>query len=85
MCGSTLIGSYTREIWKNGVSYIRRWLFLWLQALLINKQGQSMVVDGPQRVSVFRRKFERLTRLSADQYQYIRVQKTSGEVEHMPG
>ena len=55
------------------------------QALLINKQGQSMVVDGPQRVAVFRKSFERLSRVSADQYQYIRVQKANGEVEHMPG
>jgi hypothetical protein len=55
------------------------------RALLINKQGQGVVVDGPQRVSVFRKKFQRLQRLSADQYQYIRVQKCSGEVEHLPG
>ena len=55
------------------------------QALLINKRGQSMVVDGPQRVSVFRRSFQRLQRVSADQYQYIKVQKADGDVEHMPG
>ena len=51
----------------------------------MNKRGLSMVVDGPQRVSVFRKTFERLRRVSADQYQYIRVTKANGEVEHMPG
>jgi hypothetical protein len=55
------------------------------RALLIDKRGQSMVVDGPQRVSVFRKSFQRLQRVSADQYQYIQFQKADGEVEHMQG
>ena len=55
------------------------------QALLTDKHGRGMIVDGPQRVSVFRKSFQRLQRLSADQYEYIRVHKSSGELEHLPG
>ena len=73
-------GLGTRLRWRVSV-----WSIPCLQALLTDRHGRGVIVDGPQRVSVWRKKFERLERLSADQYQYIRIQKSNGEVEHMPG
>ena len=55
------------------------------QALLINEHGQAQVVDGPQRVWVYKKSFQRLTRVSADQKQYIKMQRRDGTIEHLPG
>ena len=57
----------------------------YLQALLINKHGQGQLVDGPRRVSVVNKSFRKLQRLSANQKQYIRVQRSDGNVEHISG
>ena len=56
-----------------------------LQALLVNKHGQARLVDGPQRVFVFNKRFQCLTRFSADQKQYLKIQHRDGTIEHMPG
>ena len=56
-----------------------------LQALLVNKHGQGRLVDGPQRVFVINKRFERLARYSADQKQYLRIHHRDGTIEHMPG
>ena len=55
------------------------------QALLMNRHGVGTLVDGPQRVFVAFKKFQRLERYSADQKEYIRVQYDDGKIEHMPG
>ena len=51
----------------------------------MDRQGRATVVDGPQRVMVLTKTFERMTRLSADQKQYIKVFYSNGVVEHIPG
>ncbi len=51
----------------------------------MDKQGRVTVVDGPHRVSVWKKSFQRLTRVSADQKQYIRVQHQDGSIEHIQG
>ena len=56
-----------------------------LQALLINKHGQGQLVDGPRRVSVVNKSFRKLQRLSANQKQYIQVQRSDGNIEHISG
>lgn len=59
--------------------------FIITQALLVDKHGRVSVVNGPQRVSVWRKSFQRLARVSADQKQYIRVQYSNGNIEHIHG
>ena len=53
--------------------------------MLIDSNGRKQLVDGPQRVFVARKEFSRLTRVNADQKQYIKVQYKSGVLEHIPG
>ena len=55
------------------------------QALLMNRYGVGALVDGPQRVFVAFKSFQRLHRYSADQKEYIRIQYDNGTIEHMPG
>jgi len=55
------------------------------QALIINRQGEGQLADGPQRVFVWRKSFQKLQRLSANQKQFIRLQHSDGNIEHLPG
>lgn len=53
--------------------------------MLIDRNGRKRLVDGPQRVFVVGKEFSRLTRVNADQKEYIKVQYRSGVLEHIPG
>jgi hypothetical protein len=51
----------------------------------MNRSGAGTLVDGPQRVFVAFKTFQRLTRYSADQKEYIKIQYDDGKIEHKPG
>ena len=51
----------------------------------MNRHGVGTLADGPQRVFVAFKSFQRLQRYSADQKEYVKVQYDDGRIEHMPG
>ncbi|XP_062521520.1 uncharacterized protein LOC134196423 [Corticium candelabrum] len=56
------------------------------KALIIDRYGQSRIVDGPQRLFLWRAKqFDTLVRYAANQSEYLWIQHADGTVEHRPG
>ena len=51
------------------------------RAAVWSKNGSFRLVDGPQRVTLFRQKLEKLRQHTADQTQYLAVHKSTGVVE----
>lgn len=51
----------------------------------MNRHGVGTLVDGPQRVFVVFKTFQRLQRYAADQKEYIKIQHSDGKIEHKPG
>ena len=55
------------------------------QLLTVDKQGRVAVFEGPARVSVFRKTYQRLAHYSASQKEYLRIAYIDGRVENKPG
>ncbi|GFS26910.1 POU domain protein [Elysia marginata] len=55
------------------------------QAVILNHLGEGRLVVGPQRVFLFRERFNRLTSKTADRYQYLEIQENNGSISHRPG
>ena len=55
------------------------------QLLTVDKHGRVELFDGPNRVSVFRKKYQMLTRYSASQKQYLAIIYKNGREVHKPG
>ncbi|XP_059172148.1 uncharacterized protein LOC131953132 [Physella acuta] len=55
------------------------------QAVILNHLGQGRLVEGPERVFLFRERFQQLTSYTADRYKYIVTQENNGCILHKPG
>eukprot|EP00118_Oscarella_pearsei_P003611 m.15066 g.15066 ORF g.15066 m.15066 type:complete len:406 (+) comp26142_c0_seq1:142-1359(+) len=56
------------------------------KAFFINRMGVARIIDGPQQIFLWRAKeYRLLDRFAAKQTEYLRIQFTSGEIEHRPG
>ncbi|RUS83910.1 hypothetical protein EGW08_008324, partial [Elysia chlorotica] len=55
------------------------------QAVILNHRGEGRLVVGPQRVFLFRERFNRLKSKTADRYQYLEIQENNGSISHRPG
>ncbi|KAK6195405.1 hypothetical protein SNE40_000843 [Patella caerulea] len=55
------------------------------QALVYNHGGEARIECGPKRLFLWREKFNRLTRFSADQNQYLVIIYKDGNVDHFQG
>ena len=47
--------------------------------------GRSYIVEGPNEMNTFRKRFQRLHSAAASERQYIYIVELSGEVKHIPG
>lgn len=55
------------------------------QAVIWSRSGAAEVVEGPQRIFTFFKKFQQLREYRASQTEYLVVQYSDGMVEHHPG
>ncbi|XP_067948404.1 uncharacterized protein [Watersipora subatra] len=55
------------------------------KAIVYNLEGQARLVDGPQRIFLWREKIEMLKRFTASQSEYLIVKFRDGRVEHFNG
>ena len=55
------------------------------RAVVTDHNGRVRVVDGPERLTLFRSSLRKLTRFIAGQGEYLKVKKKNGEVLHLPG
>nr|XP_022338585.1 uncharacterized protein LOC111134076 isoform X2 [Crassostrea virginica] len=55
------------------------------QALVFNHEGFARIENGPQRMFLWRERYEVLKRSAANQNSYLVVQFTDGRVEHKKG
>ena len=47
--------------------------------------GRSYIVEGPNEMNTYRKRFLRLNPTAASERQYIFIEELSGEVKHIPG
>jgi hypothetical protein len=55
------------------------------RAILINRNGEKEIVDGPGRYFLVMTKMEKLKRFEADNSQYIKIKFIDGRIVHRPG
>ncbi|XP_074658375.1 uncharacterized protein LOC141911275 isoform X2 [Tubulanus polymorphus] len=55
------------------------------QALIYDLHGRARIEEGPKRLFLFREKFTELSRLSANQNEFLKVKYIDGKVDHIPG
>ena len=55
------------------------------RALILNHLGQGRIVEGPQRVFLFRERFKYVKCKTTDRFQYVEIQENNGSIIHKPG
>ncbi|KAH9509221.1 hypothetical protein Btru_046483 [Bulinus truncatus] len=55
------------------------------QAVILNHLGQGRLVVGPERIFLFRERFQPLKSHTADRFGYISIQENSGSIIHKQG
>ena len=55
------------------------------KAIILNHMGQGRILEGPQRVFLFRERFKFLQADTADSFQYVEIHENSGSILHKAG
>ncbi|XP_005100203.2 uncharacterized protein LOC101861588 [Aplysia californica] len=55
------------------------------RAIILNHLGEGRIIEGPQRVFLFRERFKFLRPNTADRFQYVEIQENNGSIIHRHG
>jgi hypothetical protein len=55
------------------------------KAIVVNRNGEKKIVDGPDRYFLFMEKMEKMRQFVANSDQYLVIKYNNGNVEHKQG